>query len=77
MTPLVLALVSLPCVYWTEGLESKARLDAASITRVCVAPEQVDNWRRAGLSARPVSAAELASRETLPVPGVTARAGLA
>ena len=29
MTPLVLAIVALPCVYWTEGVESKARLEAA------------------------------------------------
>jgi hypothetical protein len=77
MTPLVLALVSLPCVYWTEGMESKARLEAASIKRICVAAEQVDNWRAAGFSARPISPAELASREALPAPGVTARAGLA
>ncbi|PYR88413.1 MAG: hypothetical protein DMF84_28445 [Acidobacteria bacterium] len=77
MTPLVLALVALPCVYWTEGVESKARLEAASIKRICVAPEQVDAWRAAGFSVSPITAAELASREVLPGPGVTARAGLA
>jgi hypothetical protein len=77
MTPLVVALVALPCVYWTGGVETRARLEAASIKRVCVAPGQVDSWRAAGFAATPVSPADLASRETLPAPGVTARAGLA
>jgi hypothetical protein len=77
MTPLVLALVSLPCVYWTGSVETKATLDAASIKRICVAPDQVDTWRAAGFSATPLTPAELARRETLPAPGVTARAGVA
>jgi len=77
MTPLVLAIVALPCVYWTEGVESKARLEAAGITRICVAADQVENWRAAGITASAVTPADLASRETVPVPGVTARAGLA
>jgi hypothetical protein len=77
MTPLVLALVSLPCVYWTEGVESKAKLEAASIKRICVAAEQADAWRAAGFTVSPITAADLASREALPGPGVSARAGLA
>lgn len=77
MTPLLLALVSLPCVYWTQGVESKARLEAASIKRICVPPEQVESWRAAGFWANPIATAELSSRETVPGPGITARAGLA
>jgi hypothetical protein len=77
MTPLVVALLALPCVYWTEGTESKARLEAASITRICVAAGEVERWRAAGFAAMAITAAELAARETLPSPGVTARAGLA
>jgi hypothetical protein len=77
MTPLVLALVSLPCVYWTGSVETKATLEAASIKRICVAPDQVDTWRAAGFAATPLTAAELAQREALPAPGVTARAGVA
>ena len=78
MTPLVLAvLASLPCVYWTQGIESRATLEAAGIRRLCVAPEQADVWRAAGFSVSPLTASELASREVLPTPGVTPRAGLA
>jgi hypothetical protein len=77
MTPLLLLAVSLPCVYWTEGIESRAKLEAASIRQLCVPPEHIEAWRAAGFAVKPVAGAELASREALPVPGVTARAGLA
>ena len=78
MTPAVLVLLaSAPCVYWTQGIESRPALEAAAIKRLCVPPDQVDTWRRAGFTVRPVTEAELAAREALPTPGVTARAGLA
>jgi hypothetical protein len=77
MTPVLLIALSLPCVYWTQGVESRAALEAAAITRVCVAPEQTDAWRNAGIAVSAVPPSELASREVLPVPGVTARAGVA
>ena len=78
MTPLVLAaLASLPCVFWTQGIESRAALEAAGIRRLCVAPDQAEVWRAAGFSVSPLTTAELAAREALPVPGVTPRAGIA
>jgi hypothetical protein len=78
MTPLVLAaLASLPCVFWTQGIESRAALEAAGIRRLCVAPDQAEVWRAAGFSVTPLTTAELAAREALPVPGVTPRAGIA
>jgi hypothetical protein len=78
LTPAVLVLLaSAPCVYWTQGIESRPALEAAAITRLCVPPDQVDTWRRAGFTVSPVTEAELAAREALPTPGVTARAGLA
>ncbi len=78
MTPLVLAaLASLPCVFWTQGIESRAALEAAGIRRLCVAPDQAEVWRAAGFSVSPLTTAELSAREALPVPGVTPRAGIA
>lgn len=77
MTPLMLALIGLPCVYWTGGIETSAALTAASITRICVAPEHADAWRAAHFTVTPLTPADLASRDTLPTPGVTARAGVA
>src|SRR5712692_10166150 len=58
MTWLLALLVAVPCVYWTQGAESRATFEAAGIRQLC-------------------NEAELASREALPTPGITARAGLA
>ena len=78
MTPLLLAaLAALPCVYWTQGIESRPALEAAGVKRICVAPELADAWRAAGFSVSPVAPSDLAARTALPVPGITARAGLA
>ncbi len=77
MTPLVIALASLPCVYWTQGIESRPRLQAAAITRICVSPDQVEGWRDTGIDATPVTDAELTAREALPVPGIAAHADVA
>ena len=76
MTPLLLAAWRRgPCVYWTQGIESRPALEAAGVKRLCVAPEQVDAWRAAGFSVSPIAAADLAARVALPVPGITARGG--
>lgn len=84
MTALLLLVASLPlvasvppCVYWTQGIESRAALETAGIKRLCVAPEQADTWRAAGFTVSPLAETEFASREALPTPGITARAGLA
>ena len=78
MTPAVLVLLaSAPCVYWTQGVESRPALETAAIKRICVPPDQVDTWRRAGFTVSPITEAELTALEALPTPGVTARAGLA
>jgi hypothetical protein len=70
-------LASLPCVYWPQGAETRAVLEAAAIKRICVAPQRADSWRAAGFTVTPLSEAELASREALPSPGIAPRAGLA
>lgn len=78
MLPAVLAVVAAaPCIYWTQGIESRATLEAAGVTRLCVAPEQAETWRKAGFTVTAVSESEFSGRETLPTPGVTARPGVA
>ena len=78
MTPAALVLLaSAPCVYWTQGIESRPALEAAAIKRLCVPPDQVDPWRGAGFTVSPITEVELTARERLSTPGVTARAGLA
>jgi hypothetical protein len=77
MTAPLLVALSLPCVYWTSGIETKPQLEAAAIARLCVPPDRAAGWRAAGFSVTPISDADLASREAVPTPGITARAGLA
>ncbi len=71
---LLLWVAALPCVYWQQGVETAASLKAAGIERVCVPREETEAWRKAGLTASPLSAGELELRDTVAVPGIRARA---
>jgi hypothetical protein len=73
----LLALAVLPCLYWTEGIESAAILQSAGIERLCIPPPNVEAWRKAGFTVEPLGDKELAAREALPAPGIRARAGRA
>jgi hypothetical protein len=77
MTALLLLALSLPCVYWTQGVETRATLEAAGIKRICVAPGRADAWRATGFTVTALTDAELASREKLASPGIMPRPGLA
>jgi len=78
MNAAVLALVAaVPCIYWTQGIDSRPTLESAAIKRLCVPPDQVDAWRNAGFNVTAVSDADFAAREALPVPGTTPRPGVA
>ena len=77
MTPFVVLVMAMPCVYWTQGLDSRTALQAAGITRICVPPDQAATWNGSGIDATPIARAEIDSREALPAPGVAARAGIA
>jgi hypothetical protein len=71
---LLLWLAALPCLYWTQGVESAPALKTAAIERVCVAPDQAGAWRQAGFTPVPLSDTDLALRETVAAPGIRARA---
>jgi hypothetical protein len=71
---LLLWLASLPCLYWTQGVETAPALKTAGIASVCVPPAQVAAWKETGLSVKAMSDAELEQRETVSVPGIRARA---
>ena len=64
MTVLALLALSLPCLYWSAGLESRAALEAAAIKHVCVPPDRADSWRAAGFTVTPLTDAELALEGT-------------
>ncbi len=70
----LLWLAALPCLYWTQGVESAPALKKAAIERLCVAPDQAEAWAKAGFTPVPVSDTDLALRETVAAPGIRARA---
>ena len=71
------AATAVACVYWTQGVDTRATLESAGIKRLCVPPERAEPWRAAGFSVTGISEADLAARLALPTPGVTPRPGLA
>ena len=78
MTAVVLAIVAaVPCIYWTQGIDTRPALESAGIKRLCVPTDQVETWRKAGFTVAAMSDADFAAREALPVPGVTPRTGVA
>ncbi len=72
MTTGLLFLAVLPGIFWDQGIETADALRKTGLEHFYVLSEQVDSWRRAGLSPIPVSRAELKSRTLLPAPGVSA-----
>jgi hypothetical protein len=77
MTILLVALLTGPCIYWTDGIDSRGTLQAAGVKQICVEPGQVEAWRAAGFQATAISDSERAAREVLTVPGIGQRAGVA
>lgn len=70
----LLLLLSLPGLYWPQGVESAPALRQAGIERLYVSPGAAEAWRGAGFTATPMGQAELGSLETLGAPGIAGRA---
>jgi hypothetical protein len=69
IVPFLTALaLSVPCVYWTQGISSRPALEAAGLTKLCVPVDQADLWRTAGVHVVPITETDF---------GVTSRAGVA
>jgi hypothetical protein len=71
---LLVLLAALPCLVWTQGVDTAPTLRAAGIDRICVPPGQGAAWRAAGLTAVETSESDLAARRTAAPPGIRVRA---
>jgi len=70
-------IAAVPCLYWTQGIETRPAVESAGIKRLCVPSAQADAWRKAGVTVTPVSDGDFAAREALSAPGVSPRPGVA
>lgn len=70
-------LATVPCLYWTQGIETRPAVESAGIKRLCVPSSQADAWRKAGFTVTAVSDDDFAAREALSSPGVSPRPGVA
>jgi hypothetical protein len=66
-------LAAVPCLMWTQGVETAPTLKAAGVTHLCAPPAQAEAWRAGGFSVVPLTEAELAARKDTLVPGVRVR----
>lgn len=77
----LLVLLSLPCLLWTQGVETAPSLKEAGIVSVCLpadaTPETVESWRTAGFTVNPLSAKDMSGREALAIPGIVPGVGIA
>jgi len=74
---ILLLLAAVPCLYWTQGIETRPAIEAAGIKRLCAPADQADAWRKAGLTVTTISESDFGSREALSAPGVSPRPGVA
>ena len=70
-------LAAVPCLYWTQGIDTRPAVESAGIKRLCVPSSQADAWRKAGFAVTSISDDDFAAREALSAPGVSPRPGVA
>jgi hypothetical protein len=69
LSPFVL-LLSLPTLYWTQGLETAPAVKQAGIEALAVPPDRAEAWRKAGFAVTPLGPDALSAREKLHTPGL-------
>ena len=74
---LFLLLLSLPLLYWPQGVETAPQLKQAGIEQIAVPPENADAWRNAGFKVIAMTKNELAGRERLLTPQIQRRLNVA
>jgi hypothetical protein len=67
---LLALLFALPCLFWTQPVETAAELKAAGIVHLCAPPAQAEPWRAAGFSVVPLDEAGRAERRMATAPGI-------
>ena len=67
---LLFVLLSLPLLYWSQGVETAPQIKQAGIEQFAVPPEKVAAWRDAGFQVIAMPRNELEGRQRLLTPGL-------
>jgi hypothetical protein len=70
-------LLSLPLLYWSQGIETAPAIKQAGIEQFAVPPENVEAWRDAGFKVIAMPRNELEGRERLLPPGLQRKYNIA
>jgi hypothetical protein len=73
----LLLLLSLPLLYWSQGVETAPQIKQAGLEQIAVPPDTVEAWRNAGIKVIAMPKNELEGRERLLIPGVQRRINVA
>jgi len=65
-----LLLLSLPTLYWAQGLDTAPALKQAGIEALAVPADRAEAWRKAGFTVTALGPDALAAREKLHTPGL-------
>ncbi len=74
---LLLLLISLPLLYWQQGLETMPQLKQAGIEQIAVSPEMAEAWRKTELKIVVMPSNEIEGRERLLIPGIQRKVNVA
>jgi hypothetical protein len=73
----LLFIISLPLLYWAQGVETAPQIKQAGIEQIAVPPESVEAWRNAGIKVIAMPKNEVEGRDRLLIPGIQRRINVA
>ncbi len=74
---ILLFIISLPLLFWSQGIETAPQLKQAGIEQIAVLPEMADAWRKTELQIVVMSKNEVEGRERILIPGIQRKVNVA
>ena len=74
---ILIFIISLPLLYWSQGIETAPQLKQAGIEQIAVLPEVAEAWRKTELKIVVMPKNEIEGRERLLIPGIQRKVNVA
>ena len=74
---ILLFIISLPLLFWSQGIETAPQLKQAGIEQITVLPEMADAWRKTELKIVVMPKNEIEGRVRLLIPGIQRKVNVA